>query len=144
MMGTVLLAVSLVTILEPEVAAREFPVKMEVVADKIVEGTQRIHVKLTIKKPYFTFANPAADQDIFIPTIMTVSRKDAKISYPPGELVKDETVGDYRIYRGTVMLEAVVKREAGDREPVGISVRLRPMDDRGCFWLERKLKASVP
>jgi hypothetical protein len=128
---------------EPVPPAKKYPIKIEAVAEKPVEGAQRIRVKVIIQDGYHLIANPSGNEDLPTRTKMSVTDKDAKITYPVGQVVKDENVGDYRIYQGTVTFEAVVKRAAGDG-PLEVAVRVRPFDDRGCLWGERTLKASVP
>jgi hypothetical protein len=144
-MPTAFLAISLAALLQQDAPrpAKEFPVKMTVVADKPAGGTQKILVMLTIEKPYYIFANPSGIPD-FDETKLSVAGKAARVAYPVGELVKDEAIGDYRVYRGTVTLQVAVERKPEDTDPIEIRVQVRPLDEKGCFWQQRTLKATVP
>lgn len=124
--------------------AKDYPVRIEATADKpATDGTQRIRVKITIQDGYWMFANPTGNENFLSETKLSVAGKDAKVTYPRGQIVKDEVVGDYNVYRGAVTLEAVVKRAAGEG-PLEIGVRVRPYDRRGCLWRTKTLKATVP
>jgi hypothetical protein len=124
--------------------AKQFPVKMEVVAEKPDAGhTQMLHIKLTIQDDYWVFANPSGNENLPSMTEVSVSGRDVKITYPPGEVVKGGVIGDYRVYRGQVTVEAVIKRAAGGPPPE-VALRVRPFDHGGCRWPTRTLKAAVP
>lgn len=146
-MGSVFLAVSLAVLLQQDAgrASREFPVRMQVQADPAAtDHTQRIRVTLTIADGYHIFAVPLGIEEVFNDTLLTLSVKSAKIAYPPGEPVKCEPLGTYYVYRKQVTLDAVIKRAAGDKTPVEVRMRVRPLESTGCRWLTRILKATVP
>ena len=134
---------------EPEKPKPAFPVKMEVHPDKREgDSKQRIVVTLIIEKGYHLLANPSGNEDLPSITVLTVQSKGqpdvVQVTYPRGEVVKDNIVGDYRIYTGTIKLEALVRRAKGDNQPLSVAVRVRPMDQRGCLWGIRLLSSEVP
>jgi uncharacterized protein (TIGR02996 family) len=121
----------------------KYPVKMEVFADQLIDGKQKLQVKLAIEEGYCIFANPS-DHDQLPPTRFVLSRGHAAVTYPPGEVVRDPVAGDYRVYRGDVTLEAVVTRAAGDSAPLEVAVLVRPFDKTGIRGPAKSLKATVP
>lgn len=138
---------------KPEVEEKpkqpDFPVRLTVEPVKRDgPADQRIVVTLTIENGYHLYANPTGNEDLQPQTVLTVSSKGkpevVKITYPKGEVVKNEIVGDYRIYTGTVSLEVITKRVKDDQSPLVIAVRVRPMDHRGCRWPTRALTAEIP
>jgi hypothetical protein len=133
-----------------KVAKAEFPVTMDVVAGRRdAEGKQRIVVTLTIKKGHHIYANPTGNRDFDeVKSILRVEgkniAKDVAITYPKGEVVKDQVIGDFWIYTGKVQMEAVVQRQTDEDAPLTVTVRLYPHNDAGCFWRITLLKKSVP
>jgi len=122
---------------------------MEVSASKRdADGNQKVLVTLTIKKGHYIFAHELGIEDLLPSrTTMTVTGKHAPkkviISYPKGKVVKDQVLGDYWIYTGKTVLEAAVTRASGDTEPILVTVRVHPFNDRVCNWLPTSLKKSV-
>jgi hypothetical protein len=126
-----------------------FPVTMAVSAEAPDgDGKQKLTVTLTIGKGYYVFANPPDNEDLDdLRPILRVAGKNvkgARVTYPRGEVVKDKILGDYRVYRGTVTLEAVVTRPPRDAEPLTVSILLRPFDRSGCRWLPTRLEKRLP
>ncbi len=133
-------------------ATPEFPVKMSVSASTPgADGKRQVSVTLTIDKgkygAYHLHANPTGNADLKgAETVMKITGKgllEAKIEYPAGDLVQDKIIGPYRIYQRKVTIKADVRRAVGDREPLLITVRVRPFDQIGCRWNVRVLKETV-
>jgi hypothetical protein len=135
---------------EKEGKKDEFPVTMDIAAGMPDgDGKLKITVTLTIRIGYYVFANPPGNEyaDDLKPILRVAGKnvaKDVLITYPKGEVVKDEIIGDYRVYKGAVKLEAVVQRPRQDAESLTVSVRLRPFDHRGCRWRTTTLEKRVP
>ena len=77
---------------------------------------------LTIDKGWHLYANPVGNPDYVDNQVtVTLSSKtklqDVKVEYPAGTVVKDKTVGDYRIYEGTVTIKATVHATRATPEP---------------------------
>jgi DsbC/DsbD-like thiol-disulfide interchange protein len=102
------------------------------------EGNQTVTITLEITdKRYHLYANPVGND--MLKTAQTTVRfstkleGDAKVEYPAGKLVKDETVGDYKTYEGTVTIKAKVRRAKGDTSPLGLSITFQACDDKICL-----------
>ncbi|MGE3809265.1 MAG: hypothetical protein AB7K24_31765 [Gemmataceae bacterium] len=129
---------------------KEYPVKLTATIGKPdAQGRQVVQALLTIRKGYRIFANPVDHEDLQpLMTTMTISGGESlrplDITYPKGELVKNEVVGSYRIYTNSVALKATVSRAEGDREPLTVKVYVLPIDDSGCRFPPRALTVRVP
>jgi DsbC/DsbD-like thiol-disulfide interchange protein len=114
-------------------------VKGEARAEKIADdGTQVVKINLTIDKGWHLYANPVGNEDL-AENQVTASVKsknklqDVKVEYPAGTLVKDKTVGDYKVYEGTVTIKATVRRAKGDVEPLDVTVKLQACSKTQCL-----------
>jgi DsbC/DsbD-like thiol-disulfide interchange protein len=114
-------------------------VKSEAKADKVAaDGTQAVTITLTIDKGWHLYANPVGNEDLMDNQVSaSVSSKnklqDVKVEYPAGTVVKDKTVGDYKVYEGTVTIKATVRRAKGDAEPLDVSVKLQACSKTQCL-----------
>ena len=114
-------------------------VKTEAKADKIADdGTQTVTVTLTIDKGWHLYANPVGNEDLADnQVVVSLSSKnklqDVKVEYPEGKVHKDTTVGDYKIYEGTVTIKAKVRRAKDDTEPLDVAVKLQACDKSTCL-----------
>jgi hypothetical protein len=127
----------------------EPPVKVRATAGRPdAGGEQAVTVTLEIGPKHRAYANPAGHED-FEPmrTVVTVGGKGGpelvKVEYPPGELVENKLSGDYRAYRGRVVIKATVRRAKGHAGPLDVVVKIHPFTDRVCgrWWL---IKVAVP
>ncbi len=129
-----------------EAPKTETVVKISATADKPDDaGNQTVTITLDIDKPWYIYANPVGN-DMLAPiqtTVKVLSKvEDAKITYPPGKLKKD-TVGDYSIYEGKMVIKAQVKRVKGDTGPLEYSVKIQACDKDSCL-LPATVKKSIP
>jgi DsbC/DsbD-like thiol-disulfide interchange protein len=114
-------------------------VKAEAKADKLAaDGTQVVNVTLTIDKGWHLYANPVGNMDLVDnQTLVTVSSKnrlqDVKVEYPAGSVVKDNVVGDYKVYEGTVTIKATVRRAKGDADALDVAVKLQACSKTQCL-----------
>ncbi len=88
------------------------------------DGNQTVTVTLALEKDCCVFANPVGVEDlehgqILLKFIAGGKPHQATVVYPPGKAVKDEIVGTYRIYEGTVTINATVIRP-----PAGVPLEL--------------------
>jgi thiol:disulfide interchange protein len=117
----------------------ESVVKTDVKASKPDDdGNQMVTITLEITdKRYHLYANPVGND--MLKTAQTTVRftskleGDAKVDYPAGKLVKDETVGDYKTYEGTVTIKAKVRRVKGDTSPLALSITFQACDEKTCL-----------
>jgi len=99
-------------------------------------GGKETKVEITDKR-YHLYANPVGND--MLKTAQTTVRftskleGDAKVEYPAGKLVKDETVGDYKTYEGTVTIKAKVRRVKGDTSPLALSITFQACDEKTCL-----------
>jgi uncharacterized protein YyaL (SSP411 family) len=112
---------------------RQKPVKVsaEVKPDKPGEdGKQEVAVTLRIDKDWHIGANPPGEFGVAT-TVQVGSRNkpEVKVGYPKGEAVK-EPVGTYNVYRGKVVIKAVVRRAKGDSEPLQLKVTYSACGDK--------------
>src|SRR5437899_1150085 len=83
-------------------------VKVKATAGKPdAEGNQTITITLDVDKPWHVYANPVGNDMLTgAQTVVKLTSKveDAKLTYPPGKVIKDSTVGDYKTYDGKVTI----------------------------------------
>lgn len=114
-------------------------VKIAAKADKPDgDGKQIVTVTLTMEKGWHTYANPVGNEDLVgAQTVLTVAAKeklvDLKIDYPAGTLVKDKTVGDYKVYEDKVEVKITLKRAKGDTSPLELTAKFQACDDKNCL-----------
>jgi hypothetical protein len=123
-------------------------VKAKAAADKPTEGKQVITVTLEIDPKYHIYANPVGLSDLeSTQTVLKVAGKakldSVKVEYPPGKLVKDQVVGDYKIYEGKVKIKATVQRSKNDTGALEVSIKLQACSKTGCL-LPATIKVPVP
>jgi hypothetical protein len=123
-------------------------VKVSASADKpSADGKQTVSVVLAHDPGWHTYANPVGQEDLAnAQTTVSVSAKakleDVKIEYPPGKVVKDKLVGDYKVYEEKTTIKAVVKRAAGDTGPLEVTVKFQACTDKQCL-LPSTVKLTV-
>ena len=148
-----IVALALASVYGPsEVAAQgakksDSVVKVNVTADKPgTDGKQVVTVTLTMDKGWHTYANPVGNKDLNeVQTTVTISGKnkpEAKIEYPMGVLVKDDVVGDYKVYEDKVTIKATVQRAKGDTDPLEVAVKFQACTDKQCL-LPATVKVNV-
>jgi hypothetical protein len=124
-------------------------VKATAVADKTAaDGKQTIKLTLVIDRDWHVYANPVGNEGLeSAQTTVAVAGKakpnSVKVEYPKGKVVKDQIVGDYNVYEGTVEIKAVVERAAGDTGPLEVTVKLQACNEKTCL-LPATVKLSVP
>jgi hypothetical protein len=112
------------------------------------EGNLTITLTLTIDKPYHIYANPVGNDDLAdAATVVTVEakdkRQDATIEYPAGEVEKDKTIGDYKIYEDKVTIKAKLRRAKDDTSPLTVKIKLQACTSTGCLEPDT-VKVTVP
>jgi uncharacterized protein len=102
------------------------------------DGNQVVTLNLDVEKPWHLYANPVGLEGLEdSQVVVTVNAKEkpesVKVEYPEGKLVKDATVGDYRIYEGKVTIKAQVRRAKGDTSPLEVSIRVQTCTETKCL-----------
>jgi hypothetical protein len=123
-------------------------VKAKATADKPTNGKQVVTVTLEIDPKYHIYANPVGQADLeATQTIVSVSGKtkpeSVKVDYPPGKLIRDRVVGDYKTYEGKVTIKATVQRAKDDTGALEVSIKLQACSKSGCL-LPATIKVAVP
>ncbi|MFO0926312.1 MAG: protein-disulfide reductase DsbD N-terminal domain-containing protein [Gemmataceae bacterium] len=117
-------------------------VKATAVAAKAADGKHVVTVTLDVDPKYYIYANPVGNAD-FEPNqtvVQVTGGKVERVAYPAGEVVKDKIVGDFRIYKGKVTIQATVDRGAA---PLEVAVKLQACSKSACL-LPGTVKLSVP
>jgi hypothetical protein len=119
-------------------------VKITVKAEKPADGKRVVLLTLEIAEGWHLLANPVGHPDL-VPEQTRVSFTssgkpvEAKIEYPVAtRVIKDEVVGDYAIYEGTIKIRATVA-QADDLEAI---LWVRAYNERGCI-LPSKVKLKL-
>jgi DsbC/DsbD-like thiol-disulfide interchange protein len=111
------------------------------------DGQQVVTVNLAIDKGWHVYANPVGNKDLeSSQTVVKVSAKNppqVQMAYPEGKLIKDKDNGDYRTYEDKTAIKATVRRTAGDRGPLEVSITFQACDDKSCL-LPATVKLVVP
>lgn len=122
------------------------PVKVQASAAKPGnDGNTTVTVKLTIDKPWHIYANPVDHEDLLDPQT-TISFKSAgkpvtaKVMYPAGVVHTDKTVGKYKIYEGSITIQADVPKTEG---PLEVTVKYQACDSKQCL-LPKTVKIKLP
>lgn len=124
-------------------------VKVSAAAGKAdADGKQVVTVTLTMDKGWHTYANPVGLDDLkAAQTVVTVAGKEKlqemKVDYPPGRLIKDKIVGDYKVYDDKVEIKTTIKRTKGDTGPLEATVKFQACTETTCL-LPAIVKVKVP
>ncbi len=110
-------------------------------------GKQVVTVTMKLEKGWHAYANPVGLDDLKpAQTVVTVTGKekpqDVKVDYPPGKLIKDKVVGDYKVYEDKVEIKAIVTRAKGDTGPLEVTVKFQACNDKTCL-LPATVKVTV-
>lgn len=120
-------------------------VKIDAKADKPdADGKQNVTISIAIDNKWHLYANPVGNDMLkSAQTTLKAGGKTeiVKVDYPAGKTIKDEVVGDYKTYEGTIVIKAVVRRGAGG--PLDLSVRLQACDEKSCH-LPATIKLELP
>jgi len=125
-------------------------VKVEVDPGKIENDKQTITLTLSIHKGYHIYANHIGQENIALPTEVTISGKTTpqavKISYPPGKLEQNEFVGDHYIYERKAVIAADVRRAKGDTGPLKAAIRVQACSEGqdGKCLLPATVEVNIP
>ena len=152
--GIKLLAVAILAVLPAQAHAQakksDSVVKVEVNAGKIENDKQTVTLTLSIEKGYHIYANHIGQENIAIPTEVTITGKTkpqtVKIDYPPGKLEVNEFVGDHYLYEGKAVIEVNVQRAKGDTGPLKATIKLQACSEgqNGTCLLPATVEVNIP
>jgi len=111
-------------------------------------GKEIVSISLEIDPKWHLYANPVGNADFESnQTTVKITSKNklesVKVDYPAGELAKDKVVGDYKIYKGKVMIKATVQRGKDDSGPLEVAIKVQACDEKSCLQ-PGTIKLSVP
>ena len=116
-------AVAVLALVLPVQAGEKSDAKVKVTAkaSKIgADGKQTVTFTIDIEKDWYIYANPVGDE-LFDDnktrvTIKAKEKVDANVVYPTGKMKVDGKIR-YNVYEKSVVIEAMLKRTAGDTQP---------------------------
>jgi len=111
-------------------------------AKAVASGANRlVTITLDIDPNYYIYANPIDNKDFADnqTTVTATKGKLLKVNYPKGEVVQDKIVGDYKVYKGKVTIEATVEGTG----PVELGIALQACSKTSCL-LPATIKLNVP
>jgi DsbC/DsbD-like thiol-disulfide interchange protein len=109
------------------------------------DGTTNVEVTLTVDRGWHIYANPVGLEDqAEAATTVSVggTAKAESVDYPPGKLVKDKVLGDYKVYEGKVTITAKVRRPAGGGA-IDVAIKFQACSDSRCL-VPATVNVSVP
>ncbi len=103
-----------------------------------------VTVTLDVDPTWYIYANPVGNDDLAAnQTVVTFTaggkKVDAEVKYPAGEVKKDATVGDYRIYKGKVTITATVDAGAA----LEAQIKVSSCNEKGLCLLPGTVKLKV-
>ncbi|MCE9532388.1 MAG: hypothetical protein K8T89_14895, partial [Planctomycetes bacterium] len=117
-------------------------------ADKPNGDKQVITIKLAITSPWHIYANPAGNPTAAGGQTTVTIRADGKlipaiITYPKGETIEDNVVGDYRVYEKEVVIKATIDLKVSSPLEVSVKVQACTAGKNGRCLLPTTLKIPV-
>jgi DsbC/DsbD-like thiol-disulfide interchange protein len=99
------------------------------------DGTVPVRLTLTVEPGWHVYANPVGQEDLAEQATTVTAGGKAKVEgveYPPGKLVRDKTLGDYKVYENQVTITAKVRRPNGGG-PIELAVKLQACNESKCL-----------
>ena len=123
-------------------------VKAMAKASKVgADGKQTVTITIDIEKDWYIYANPVKSEDFednrTRVTIKAKEKADADVLYPAGK-TKEYGKLKFNIYEKSVVIEALVKRKAGDTSPLQVSIDVNSCSQKGVCLLPGTVKLTVP
>lgn len=113
-------------------------IKATATAGKIgADGKQKVTISIAVEKNWYIYANPVKSEDFEdnatrVTFLKGKEKLKASVDYPVG---KTKEVGKirYNIYEGSVTIEAVVDRKAGDSGPLTVAIEVNSCSGGTCL-----------
>jgi DsbC/DsbD-like thiol-disulfide interchange protein len=123
-------------------------VKATAKASKVgADGKQTITITIDIDKDWYIYANPVKSEDFednkTRVTIKAKEKLEADVLYPAGK-TKEYGKIKMNIYEKSVVIEAIVKRSAGDTSPLQVSIDVNSCSAKGVCLQPGTVKLTVP
>jgi thiol:disulfide interchange protein len=136
---TCLAVAALATEPAAQVQKSDSKVKITAKADKPgADGKQLVTLTLAVESGWHLYANPVGNEDFadnqtVVSAVPRSKHEVLKVEYPAGKVIKDKTVGDYKVYEDTVTIKAEVRRAKDSTEPLELNVKLQACNDKTCL-----------
>lgn len=114
-------------------------VKVEIAKDPATTAEERfVIVTLSVEAGYHVYANPVVNPDLAsVQTSVSIKADGksipAKVEYPAGKLVKDNIVGDYATYEGTIKIKLRVAVPKNQTSPLDVVVKYQACSKKSCL-----------
>jgi DsbC/DsbD-like thiol-disulfide interchange protein len=113
-------------------------VKVTVQAEKpTADGQVEVTLTVAIDKGWHVYAHPVNNPTFERnQTLVSLDRDQGelgKVDYPAGKLVKDDDLGNYQVYEGSVDIKATVSRPKGLTGPLKLTVKVVACDAKNCL-----------
>jgi uncharacterized protein len=112
------------------------------------DGKQIVTITMAIDRPWHAYANPVGSKDLASNATKVTIRgakmlEEMKVDYPVGQLKKDATIGEYRIYEGKTEIKAAIRRAKGDDGPLTASIHINLCDDKTSCLQPATVKVAI-
>jgi thiol:disulfide interchange protein len=114
-------------------------VKVEIAKDPATTAEEKLVViTLSVEPGYHLYANPVVNPDLTsVQTSIGIKSEGksipTKVEYPAGKLVKDDVVGDYSTYEGTVKIKLRVAVPRNQTSPLEVVVKYQACSKKSCL-----------
>jgi hypothetical protein len=131
-----------------QVPKSDSKVKITTKADKAgADGKQVVTLTLTIENGWHLYANPVGNEDFadnqtVVATVPKSRHEILKVEYPPGKVVKDKIIGDYKVYENTITIKTQVRRAKDSTDPLELNVKVQACNEKNCL-LPATVKVKV-
>lgn len=114
-------------------------VKVEIAKDPATTAEEKfVVITLSVEPGYHLYANPVVNPDLTsVQTSIGIKSEGksipTKVEYPAGKLVKDDVVGDYSTYEGTVKIKLRVAVPRNQTSPLEVVVKYQACSKKSCL-----------
>ncbi|NBR05710.1 MAG: hypothetical protein EBT92_08055 [Planctomycetes bacterium] len=114
-------------------------VKVEINKEPSTTAEEKfVVITLSVEPGYHLYANPVVNPDLAsVQTSVSIKAEGksipAKVEYPAGKLVKDDIVGDYSTYEGTIKIKLRVAVPRNETSPLDVVVKYQACSKKSCL-----------
>ena len=114
-------------------------VKVEISKDPATTAEEKfVVITLAVEPGYHLYANPVINPELAsVQTSVSIKSEGksipAKVEYPVGKLVKDDVVGDYSTYEGTIKIKLRVVVARNQTTPLDVVVKYQACSKKSCL-----------
>jgi len=114
-------------------------VKVEITKDPSTTAEEKfVTITLSVEAGYHIYANPVVNPDLAsVQTSVSIKAEGKsipiKVEYPMGKLIKDDVVGDYATYEGTIKIKLRVAVPKNQTSPLDVVVKYQACSKKSCL-----------